>query len=74
MTNPDELGALLAKYADVLQMIYDEHTAGDYTFTGVLSSFLRELDQMDHPVPDDPPFPAPPPLYYPPGVRHPEVH
>lgn len=35
---------LIAKYAAELQDIYDKQTAGQYTFTGVLAIFLREVD------------------------------
>lgn len=34
---------LIEEYATVLQNIYDKQTAGDYTFTGVLSEFLRKV-------------------------------
>lgn len=35
---------LINKYANELGDIYDERTAGSYTFTGVLSKFLREVN------------------------------
>lgn len=34
---------VIQKYAKRLQSIYDNHTAGDYTFSGVLHKFLIEL-------------------------------
>ena len=34
------MDGLIAKYADELQKIYDNRTASDHTFTGVLSTFL----------------------------------
>jgi hypothetical protein len=34
---------LLEEYAAKLQEIYDGQTAGDYTFVGVLSEFVRKL-------------------------------
>lgn len=34
------MDSLIKKYADKLQDIYDNRTAGDHTFTGVLSSML----------------------------------
>lgn len=37
---------LIKKYADRLQAIYDKKTAGDHTFLGVLSDFLREGDAL----------------------------
>lgn len=37
--------AIIRKYEVVLQEIYDERTAGDYTFIGVLAAFLDELKQ-----------------------------
>lgn len=33
------------KYAEVLANIYDHRTAGDYTFTGVLATFLNEINE-----------------------------
>lgn len=41
----DALGAqkIAKKYADQLQKIYDERTAGDYTFEGVLFEYTQEL-------------------------------
>jgi hypothetical protein len=33
----------LERYSDVLQKIYDERTAGTYTFIGVLGDFLRQV-------------------------------
>lgn len=37
--------SLLDKYASELQKIYDNRTAGDYTFLGVLASYTNELKQ-----------------------------
>jgi hypothetical protein len=34
---------LIATYANKLQTIYDHHTAGDHTFTGVLSEFAIKV-------------------------------
>lgn len=36
---------LIARHAASLRKIYDERTAGDYTFTGVLAEFLRDYEQ-----------------------------
>lgn len=38
----DTLRSVIQRYADDMQAIYDNRTAGDYTFTGVLSAFLTE--------------------------------
>lgn len=35
---------LIAEYAEKLERIYNERTAGDHTFTGVLAMFLSEVD------------------------------
>lgn len=35
------MDALIQKYSDELQKIYDNRTAGDFTFTGVLAEFLN---------------------------------
>lgn len=37
---------LLRKYADELQAIYDNQTAGDHTFIGVLAAFAMEWDNV----------------------------
>ena len=34
---------LIRDYAVVLSAIYDERTAGDYTFAGVLATFLNDF-------------------------------
>lgn len=34
---------LINKYSEILQKVYDDQTAGDYTFVGILSTMLREL-------------------------------
>lgn len=39
---------IIKKYATHLREIYDERTAGDYTFTGVLSEFLRACEDARH--------------------------
>lgn len=38
-----EMRKLLNQYSADLQKIYDEQTAGDYTFYGVLSTFARDV-------------------------------
>ena len=37
---------VIAKYAGELRSIYDNRTAGDYTFEGVLTSFLMEVQGL----------------------------
>lgn len=32
-------------YVVVLEEVYKERTAGDYTFDGILSEFLRQIDK-----------------------------
>ena len=44
----------LAKYVRELQKIYDERTAGDYTFSGVLGSFLEAVDTARREAPAAP--------------------
>lgn len=44
--NPKQMGPvdrLVHEYSKRLQKIYDERTAGDYTFVGVLGDFLNDL-------------------------------
>lgn len=44
---PVNVDAAIDEYAAVLQRIYDERTAGDYTFIGVLAGFnmaIRDLN------------------------------
>ena len=36
---------LISKYESIMQSIYDNRTAGDHTFTGVLSEFAREVER-----------------------------
>lgn len=52
---------VIARYAGELQKIYDERTAGDHTFTGVLATFLMVLaaDELGHVRPGSTP-PEPP--------------
>jgi len=38
---------VIAKYNDELQRIYDDRTAGDHTFTGVLSKFLIDIRELE---------------------------
>lgn len=38
---------LIDEYAAILRNIYDQQTAGDYTFEGVLAEFVRKLDGVD---------------------------
>lgn len=42
MENMDEL---IKKYADRLQYLYDNHTVGEHTFTGVLAQMLWEIKE-----------------------------
>lgn len=37
---------LILEYAAKLQDIYDKRTAGDYTFKGFLSDFVRETQKV----------------------------
>lgn len=37
---------LIRKYAEKLEKVYNEQTAGDFTFDGILAQFLREYDKM----------------------------
>lgn len=37
---------LIREYATVLRAIYDERTAGDYTFAGVLATFLNDCIEL----------------------------
>lgn len=37
---------IIKKYSEVLASIYDNRTAGDYTFTGVLATFLNEINEI----------------------------
>lgn len=46
MTKTTEIDALIAAYAKRLEGIYEQRTAGDYTFTGVLAMFSIELSQL----------------------------
>lgn len=49
---PSSLYELVQKYAHVLQGIYDDRTAADATFTGVLGDFaaeVRSLPERDTP-------------------------
>ena len=52
-TNQDPAGnpvdELIGDYADQLQNIYDQRTAGDYTFAGVLAAFARDLQKVGKP-------------------------
>lgn len=34
---------IIYRYAEILQRIYDNQTAGEYTFNGVLAEFAQEL-------------------------------
>ena len=43
MTTKDDL---IKKYSLILQAVYDTRTAGDHTFTGVLSTFLHEVEAL----------------------------
>jgi len=42
-----DLDVILKKYAEKCETIYENRTAGDHTWEGVLSSFLRELHEED---------------------------
>lgn len=41
-----EFDDLLEKYSDVLELIYKNQTAGDFTFVGVLAAYTRELNEL----------------------------
>lgn len=55
---------LIAKYARMLEDIYNNQRAGDYTFEGVLSMMLREVEQQIELIHPQPPLPDPPPAPY----------
>lgn len=42
--DPELLKQTTESYARILKEIYDKQTAGDYTFYGVLASFLADVD------------------------------
>lgn len=48
--NYDEADELIEKYAQELERVYSEQTAGDYTFHGILAKLLNEYDKVttDH--------------------------
>lgn len=39
------LDEIINKWAEQLERVYKYQTAGDYTFHGILASFLRECDE-----------------------------
>lgn len=41
---------IIDQYAEELRTIYTNQTAGDYTFEGVLMTFLREVDEVRKPT------------------------
>jgi hypothetical protein len=41
-----DVDAVIEGYAINLRQIYDGRTAGDYTFVGVLASFLMHIDAI----------------------------
>lgn len=54
MNNSDELRALINKYAGMCAKVYSRSTAGDYTWVGILASFLNEARGLDgYPFPGD---------------------
>ncbi len=42
---PETVDQKIARYAKTLQAIYDNRTAGDYTFSGVLATFLNDVQK-----------------------------
>lgn len=51
----NRMDELIHQYADELQKIYDNRTAGAHTFVGVLASFLTSLSSDTGSVPPEPP-------------------
>lgn len=46
---PDIEDQLIDAAAKKLREVYDNQTAGDYTFEGILSAFLRQIDKARTP-------------------------
>ena len=41
---PSEKKEILDRYAEAAQLIYESRSAGDYTWQGLLSSFMHEIE------------------------------
>lgn len=57
MTILDEINELIDEYAPILSGIYEDRTAGDYTFTGVLASYTADLMSLMSTYPVSPTIP-----------------